>query len=95
MTEAALAHPSPDSRRLYGQPPPLGDGNTVAQQVVERAIKMIKDQTVIAVDGSTIALRADTICLHGDRPGAGERVRSVRRALELAGVLVRSPSRST
>ncbi len=42
------------------------------QQVVERAIKMVKDQRVIAVDGSTIALRADTICLHGDTPGAAD-----------------------
>ena len=57
-------------------------------QVVERAIRMVKDETVIAVDGSTIALRADTICLHGDTPGAPEHARAVRRGLEAAGIRV-------
>ena len=57
-------------------------------QVVERAIKMVKDQTVIAVDGSIIALRADTICLHGDTPGAAEHARAVRAGLEKAGIKV-------
>ncbi len=56
------------------------------QQVVERAIRMVKDQTVIAVDGSTIALRADTICLHGDTPGAAEHARAVRAGLQNAGI---------
>jgi UPF0271 protein len=59
-------------------------------QVVERAIRMVKDRTVIAVDGSTIALRADTICLHGDTPGAAEHARAVRAGLENAGISVKS-----
>ena len=59
------------------------------QQVVERAITMVKDQKVIAVDGSTIALRADTICLHGDTPGAAEHAKAVRAGLEKAGITVR------
>jgi 5-oxoprolinase (ATP-hydrolysing) subunit A len=57
-------------------------------QVVERAIRMVKDQNVIAVDGSTVALRADTICLHGDTPGAAEHARAVRAGLERAGITV-------
>jgi 5-oxoprolinase (ATP-hydrolysing) subunit A len=59
-------------------------------QVLERAIRMVKDQTVIAVDGSTIALRADTICLHGDTPGAANHARAVRAGLEAAGISVKS-----
>lgn len=59
-------------------------------QVVERAIRMVKDQKVIAVDGSTIALRADTICLHGDTPGAAEHARAVRAGLEHAGITVKN-----
>jgi UPF0271 protein len=58
--------------------------------VVERAIRMVKDRQVIAVDGSTIALRADTICLHGDTPGAAEHARAVRAGLEHAGIAVES-----
>jgi len=59
-------------------------------QVVERAIRMVKEQNVIAVDGSTIALRADTICLHGDTPGAAEHARAVRAGLEKAGITVKN-----
>ena len=58
------------------------------QQVVERAIRMAKEQTVIAVDGSTIALRADTICLHGDTPGAAGHARAVKAGLQKAGITV-------
>ena len=58
------------------------------QKVVERAIKMVRDQKVIAVDGSTIALRSDTICLHGDTPGAADHARAVRAGLEHAGIKI-------
>jgi UPF0271 protein len=60
------------------------------QQVVERAIKMVRDQQVIAVDGSTLALQADTICLHGDTPGAADHAKAVRAGLERAGIAVKS-----
>jgi UPF0271 protein len=58
--------------------------------VVERAIRMVKEKQVVAVDGSTIALQADTICLHGDTPGAAEHARAVRAGLEAAGIAVAS-----
>ena len=57
-------------------------------KVVERAIKMVRDKQVIAVDGSTISLKADTICLHGDTPGAADHAKAVRRGLEAAGIEV-------
>ncbi len=60
------------------------------QQVVARAIAMVRDRQVTAVDGSTVALHADTICLHGDTPGAAEHARAVRAGLEQAGITVRS-----
>ena len=62
--------------------------------VVQRAIKMVKDKQVVAVDGSTIQLQADTICLHGDTPGAAEHARAVRRGLEAAGIKVMSLNHS-
>src|SRR5881396_3037661 len=36
-----------------------------AEAVVSRAVRMIKDRSVVAVDGSIVALEADTICVHG------------------------------
>jgi UPF0271 protein len=56
--------------------------------VVQRAVRMVKDRQVVATDGSTIALQADTICLHGDTPGAAELARGVRRGLESAGIRI-------
>lgn len=61
--------------------------------VVSRAVKMVRDKEVVATDGSTIVLQADTICLHGDTPGAAEHARAVRRGLEAAGIEIR-PLRS-
>jgi UPF0271 protein len=58
--------------------------------VVERAIKMVRDKQVVAVDGSTISLQANTICLHGDTPGAADHARAVRKGLEAAGISVSS-----
>ena len=58
--------------------------------VVERAVRMVRDQNVVAVDGSVMPLRADTICLHGDTPGAADLARAVRRGLESAGIQIAS-----
>ena len=62
-------------------------------KVVARAIRMVRDKQVVAVDGSTIALQADTICLHGDTPGAADHARAVRAGLEQAGITVKSLGR--
>jgi UPF0271 protein len=58
------------------------------QAVVARAVRMVKQQDVVTSDGATIALQADTICLHGDTPGAAELARLVRRGMETAGIQV-------
>lgn len=60
-------------------------------QVVERALRIIADGEVIAIDGSVVRLRADTLCVHGDTPGAASLVRHLRSALESAQVRVAPP----
>jgi UPF0271 protein len=57
--------------------------------VVARAVRMVRAREVVATDGSTITLRADTLCLHGDTPGSGELAREIRAALEAAGASIR------
>ncbi|MFS2293304.1 MAG: LamB/YcsF family protein [Actinomadura sp.] len=56
--------------------------------VVERVVKMAVDGTVVAVDGAEVALKARSVCVHGDTPGAAALVRAVRAALIEAGVTV-------
>ena len=56
--------------------------------VVARAVAMVTEQTVVATDGSTIEFEADTLCLHGDTPGAAALAVAIRRGLEDAGVTI-------
>jgi UPF0271 protein len=58
--------------------------------VAARAIRMVTDGTVEALGGGTVRLRADSLCVHGDTPGALEIVRAVRRALAERGITLAS-----
>jgi 5-oxoprolinase (ATP-hydrolysing) subunit A len=60
------------------------------EEVVARALLMAVDQRVIALDGTVVPHNVDSICLHGDTPGALTLARSVRAALEEAGVPLRA-----
>ena len=61
-----------------------------AAVVVARAVRMVKERTVVAIDGSVVALEADTICVHGDTPGSDDLAAQIRAGLEAAGVTVRA-----
>jgi 5-oxoprolinase (ATP-hydrolysing) subunit A len=52
-----------------------------ADTVVRRAIAMAREHAVIAADGTRVAIEADTICVHGDTPGAAALARRIREAL--------------
>ena len=58
--------------------------------VVARAVRMVKERTVVATDGSAVALEADTICVHGDTPGSDALAARIRAGLEAAGVTVKA-----
>ena len=58
--------------------------------VVARAVRMVTERTVVAIDGTVVPLEADTICVHGDTPGSDELARKIRAGLEAAGVMVRA-----
>ena len=59
-------------------------------QVAERALMMAKEGILKAVDGTVIPLSAQTLCVHGDTPSAVELVKSIRRALETEGIILKS-----
>jgi UPF0271 protein len=63
-------------------------------RAVERAVRMIRDRKVVARDGSSIPIQADTICVHGDTPDAAGLAAAVRLGLERAGITVASLTRS-
>ena len=51
----------------------------------------IAEGSVTAADGTTLPIRAESICCHGDTPGAVEIAAAVRRGLEAAGVAIGPP----
>jgi len=55
-------------------------------EVAGRMLRLVTDRTLVAVDGSVIKVEADSICVHGDSPGAVAMARAVHEALTGAGV---------
>jgi 5-oxoprolinase (ATP-hydrolysing) subunit A len=53
--------------------------------------RMMTQGKVRALDGSEVAIEADTICVHGDAPNAAQFARELRSMLEALGVEVRAP----
>ncbi|WP_327685280.1 LamB/YcsF family protein [Streptomyces sp. NBC_00467] len=56
--------------------------------VVERSVSMARFGVITARCGKSVPVRARSLCLHGDTPGAVALARRVRRQLEAAGVRV-------
>lgn len=55
-----------------------------------RAVRLVREGRIAAVDGTELSIRADTLCIHGDSPGAPEFVQALRAALSREGVELRS-----
>jgi len=57
-------------------------------EVGRRVVRMVTEGQVVAVDGTVVAIEAESVCVHGDSPGAVAMAESVRAGLEAAGVTV-------
>lgn len=57
--------------------------------VAERVLRMVSDGVVEAVDGSSVKIDVDSVCVHGDSPAAVEMARTVRDILAANGVEVK------
>ena len=64
-------------------------------EAAERVVRMLKEGKIRAVDGGDVAVRPETICLHGDTPGAVEFALELRARLEREGILIAAPRRMT
>ncbi|MFC8039688.1 LamB/YcsF family protein [Paenarthrobacter sp. NPDC057355] len=54
--------------------------------VVAQAVRLATRKEVVAIDGSVVPVQADSLCIHGDTPGAVNMAAAVREGLEQAGV---------
>jgi len=59
------------------------------KEAARRALRMVLERKVEALDGGEVEVKAETLCIHGDNPNAPEVALAVRRALEEAGVEVK------
>lgn len=57
-----------------------------AEQVAQRMLRLVQTGEIEAIDGSVTRIEADSICVHGDSPGAIQMAREVRQLLEQSGV---------
>ena len=55
-------------------------------QVADRMLELVRTGEITAINGHRVRLQADSICVHGDSPGAIAMARAVRQRLESAGV---------
>lgn len=82
--------------RADGSLAPRGTPGAVLTDVADvagRAVDMATGHGVVSIEGTTIRVKADTICIHGDTAGAAALAQAVRSALTGAGIRVVSPER--
>jgi UPF0271 protein len=61
-----------------------------AAAVISRALTMVRDRRVEAIDGTPVTLVADTLCIHSDTPGADDLASRLHAALDAAGIAVKA-----
>jgi 5-oxoprolinase (ATP-hydrolysing) subunit A len=99
LIEAARAADLPVAAEAFADRAYLGDGTlaprgergaviTNPAVAAAQAVAIARSKPVTAIDGTKIVVRADTICIHGDTPGAADVARAIRAALDDAGIKV-------
>lgn len=67
-----------------------GSWITDPEEAARRALRMVLEGRVEALDGGEVEVKAETLCIHGDNPRGPEVAQAVRRVLEEAGVEIRA-----
>ncbi|PYJ21534.1 MAG: LamB/YcsF family protein, partial [Verrucomicrobia bacterium] len=60
-------------------------------EAAKRVLRMLREGKVQSVEGRDVDVRAETICIHGDSPGAVEFANELRTRLEDQGVRISAP----
>lgn len=87
------------AREIFADRAYLGDGQLAprsqtgavlhdAEAIANRTLRMIRGESVETIDGGSIQLGGDTICVHGDTPAAVEIAKSLRNSLISAGFVI-------
>jgi UPF0271 protein len=59
-----------------------------AKMIAARVVRMVQDRAIVSVSGKTIKVDVETVCIHGDTPGAVDIARTIREALSAQNIEV-------
>jgi UPF0271 protein len=105
LARAGESHGLQITREIFADRNYLNDGWLVPRtrpdallhdpkEAAERVLRMLREGKVRSVDGRDVAVRGESICIHGDTPGAVEFARELRSRLEREGVRISPPKSS-
>jgi 5-oxoprolinase (ATP-hydrolysing) subunit A len=105
LARAGEAHGLQIAREIFADRNYLNDGWLVPRtrpdallhdpkEAAERVLRMLCEGKVRSVEGRDVTVRGESICVHGDTPGAVEFARELRSRLEREGVRIRAPQNS-
>jgi len=104
LARAGEAHGLQIAREIFADRNYLNDGWLVPRtrpdallhdpkEAALRVLRMLREGKVRSVEGGDVAVRGESICVHGDTPGAVEFARELRTQLESEGVKISAPQR--
>ena len=56
--------------------------------MVERSLQMVTEGKIVSVEGDIVEVQADSICLHGDTPGAVDMAKTLKEQFMASGVQI-------
>jgi UPF0271 protein len=100
LHEAAASEGLTVTREAFADRAYLADGSLVPRSrpgaviedvdvVATRMVRLVSEGTVETIDGETLALEADTICIHSDTPGAVALAEAIIARFNRAGIEIR------
>jgi len=106
LARAGEAHGLQIAREIFADRNYLNDGWLVPRtrpdallrdpkEAAQRVLRMLRKGKVQSVEGRDVDVRGETICVHGDTPGAVEFARELRTQLEHDGVRISAPHSSS
>jgi len=105
LARAGESHGLQIAREVFADRNYLIDGSLVPRsradallhdpaEAAKRVLRMLREGKVQSVEGDDVDVHAETICVHGDTPGAVEFARELRSQLECQGVRISAPPSS-
>jgi UPF0271 protein len=103
LAEASTAQKLHFAREVFADRNYLSDGSLVPrtradallhdpQAAATRVLRMLQDNVVVAIDGTEVPMKADTVCVHGDTPDAILFARELHSCLTAAGISIAAAS---